>query len=120
MENLDNKTKEKIKEMLEWALEPIQVKVIGFKNSYEVTHRSKMGDEPWKEWKEKLYWVELEKNEKKFLETISELHLRKSIMDAVWVLCHDLCYSSDISEKEKGDILDRLWSKEFLELNNNK
>lgn len=116
MDTLDDETKGKIKETIEWALEPIGIKVVGFGDSYEMTHRSKKGDEPWKEWTETLHHVELERAGEKFLETISGLHLRESIMDAVWVMLHDYCYLKDITPSERDIILKRLWSEEFLKL----
>ena len=47
--------------MTEWVLNPLEISFVGFENSYEMTHRSKYGNNPWKEQKERLFLIKLEK-----------------------------------------------------------
>ncbi len=118
METLDIKTQEQIKELIDWVFKPTNITLSRFGDSYIIHHTSRHGNDPERKWDEKMYFIYLRKDSQEFIDSISELHMNKSIADAVWVMAHDLCYQKNITDEEKNELLKRLYSQDFLDILN--
>lgn len=116
MEEINKNKKEEIIKLVGSILEPLNCKIFGFGNSFNIKHSTKSGDRPWSEWMETYYPILIEIKSSKDSIVISSLHLN-NINSAVWTACHDFIYSSSvISEDDRQNILKKLYSSEFIKL----
>lgn len=119
MEPLNQKTQEEVAEIIKYLLEPISGEVESFGEPYEMTHRTKYGNEPERSWVEILYPVLIRTKTGEASLSVSSAHINQ-IEHGVWRACHDFVYTDITSAGDQQEILKRLYSQEFLELRKGK
>ena len=115
----DQEKKEEIIKLIEFALEPIGGKDEKFKDSFEIRHMSRQGNEPEHRWVEQLYPISIKTKFGKLEPCLSSMHIN-SVWDMVFVACRDLAYLHNTPMEVQNEIVKKLYSDEFMALKNNK
>ena len=114
MNDLSPSEKEKIIELTEFALTPIEGKVtnIGKPSLIKMFFQTENG--PKTETQKVVFTVSIKS-------IVGEDHLLFSDKNGLWNgvrnICHDLAYSNKISESQRDKIIEILWSEEFSSKN---
>ncbi|MFA5109301.1 MAG: hypothetical protein WC458_02055 [Patescibacteria group bacterium] len=116
MKELLQTTKSQIEQLIKNLLLSINGVVKKFEDGYEMKIRTKHGDDSWREWTETIYCVVVESN-------LGEISLRFSLGKLSWVdsigeAIHNSLYSNEKLFSVKEDILEKLYSRDFMELQN--
>lgn len=114
MENLDQETKNKIKELIEAVLEPIEGEMLEFGNVHvKEVYKMKRGGERTLESKDRECCVDINTKYGNNSTWISYNKLNESVWEAVREACYDLVHHNEIDWEDGREILRRLYSDDF-------